>query len=58
MWVLWLSITAGIIFLIVVLSRNVRKNQLSPIDVLEMRYAKGEIDETEYNKKKQQIEKQ
>lgn len=57
MWVLWLSITAGIIFLIVVLSRNVRKNQLSPIDVLEMRYAKGEIDETEYNKKKQQIEK-
>ena len=57
MWMLWLSITAGIIFLIVVLSRNVRKNQLSPIDVLEMRYAKGEIDETEYNKKKQQIEK-
>jgi len=57
MWVLWLFITAGIIFLIVVLSRNVRKNQLSPIDVLEMRYAKGEIDETEYNKKKQQIEK-
>lgn len=57
MWVLWLSITAGIIFLIVMLSRNVRKNQLSPIDVLEMRYAKGEIDETEYNKKKQQLEK-
>jgi uncharacterized membrane protein len=57
MWVLWLSITAGIIFLIVMLSRNVRKNQLSPIDVLEMRYAKGEIGETEYNKKKQQLEK-
>lgn len=57
MWVLWLSITAGIIFLIVMLSRNVRKNQLSPIEVLEMRYAKGEIDETEYNKKKQQLEK-
>lgn len=57
MWVLWLSITAGIIFLIVVLSRNVKKNQLSPVDALEMMYAKGEINETEYNKKKQQLEK-
>ena len=56
MWILWLLITGGIILLIIGLSKNVRNNQLSARDVLDKRYAAGEVNEAEYNKKKAMLE--
>lgn len=56
MWILWLLITGGIILLIIGLSKKVRNNQLSAQDVLDRRHAAGEIDESEYNKKKALLE--
>ena len=56
MWVLWLVITGVIILLIIGLSKNVRNNRLSAKEILDRRYAAGEIDEAEYNKKKAMLE--
>jgi len=56
MWVLWLVITAGIVLLIIGLSKNVRNKQLSADEILDRRYANGEIDEAEYKKKKALLE--
>ena len=56
MWVLWLIITGGIILLMIALSKNVRNNQLSAREILDQRYARGEIDETEYQAKKKLLE--
>lgn len=38
------------------LSKNVAKNRLSAREILDLRYANGEIDEAEYNKRKQLLE--
>ena len=56
MWLLWLLITGGIILLMIALSKNVRNNQLSAREILDQRYAKGEIDEAEYQAKKKLLE--
>jgi len=52
MWILWLTITAAIVLLIVVLSKQVRNKRPSAEQILEQRFARGEIDEVEFNKKK------
>ena len=42
--------------LLIGLSKNVRNNQLSAREILDQRYAKGEIDDTEYQAKKKLLE--
>jgi len=58
MWVLWLVITAAIILLIVGLSRQVRNNRPTAEQILQQRFARGEIDEAEFNKRKAMLEKE
>ena len=57
MWILWLVITSGLILLMIYLSKNVRKNKLSAIEILNLRFSRGEIDEQEYKNKKELLEK-
>lgn len=57
MFLLWLGISTAIIVLIVVLSKNVRNKQMTPLKKLQMRFANGEIDEAEFNQKKSVLEK-
>lgn len=57
MWILWLSITAAIVLLIVVLSKQVRNKRPSAEEILQQRFARGEIDEAEFNKRKSMLEK-
>ena len=52
MWLLWLTITAVIILLIVGLSKQVRSKRPTAEQILQQRFARGEIDEVEFNKKK------
>lgn len=58
MWILWLVITGVIILLIVGLSINTRAKQPSALDILDRRFASGEITEQEYNEKKALLQQQ
>jgi len=57
MWILWLTITAAIVLLIIGLSKQVRNKRPSAEEILQQRFARGEIDEAEFNKKKSMLEK-
>lgn len=60
MWVFWILIIAGIFFLI----QNMVKGNTdqsssgndSPLDILKKRYARGEIDEEEYERRRKELE--
>lgn len=58
MWVLWLVITAVIVLIIIGFSKQTRANRPSAREILDMRYAKGDIDEVEYNKKKERLDQE
>jgi len=57
MWILWLVITVAIVFLIIGLSKQARANRLGAKEILDRRFANGEIDEAEYNRRKALLEK-
>lgn len=57
MWILWLAITAAIVLLIIGLSKQARNNRPDAKDILDRRFANGEIDEAEYNRRKALLEK-
>ena len=54
--IFWIVLVIALIFFFVIYSRqsNQRRNK-SALDILNERYAKGEIDEEEYEKKKRDL---
>ena len=56
--VVWWLIPLLIIGLLFYLFQNKNNNKPSAQDILDRRYAKGEIDEEEYRKKSQDIQEQ
>lgn len=60
MWILWLVITVGVFFLIQNVfkgSKNDSYDSESPMDILNKRYARGEIEEEEYNRRRKELER-
>lgn len=50
----WVLMVIGIIYLVKYLSQNQRQNKTS-LDILKERYAKGEIDKDEFEKRKKDL---
>lgn len=52
----WVLVIAGIVYLVKYLSQNQNKKQdKTPLDILKERYAKGEIDKEEFEKRKKDL---
>lgn len=59
MWILWLVITVGVFFLIQNIVKGRGQNSYdneTPMDILNKRYARGEIEEEEYNRRRKDLE--
>ncbi len=59
MWGFWLLIIALIIWVVIKLFQlpaNIRGDKPSPRELLDARYAKGELDRDEYQRMRQEIE--
>lgn len=62
MWVVWLVLIVGLLYVVKVIvsgssSENISTNKESPIDILDKRLARGEIDIDEYKRRKDELEK-
>ena len=57
MWIFWLFIILVIILLIKVSSGKSSSNEQreTPLEILEKRYARGEIDEEEFQRRKKEL---
>lgn len=57
MWIFLLIIIAGIVFVVLYLTKNVNntKQEDSPLKIAKERYAKGEITEKQYQKFKEML---
>lgn len=63
MWILW---TVCIVFIVVIVvlavnalqSRKDERETESPMDVLKKRYARGEIDDEEFERRKERLEEE
>ena len=59
MWIFWIAVIVGIIFLvrwIVQQSKLSESNAYgNPLDILKSKYARGEIDKEEYERKKKDL---
>ncbi|MFD2512464.1 SHOCT domain-containing protein [Pontibacter locisalis] len=55
-WIVWI-IVALVIFALFWFIRRTRKNSETPLDILERRYAAGEIDTEEYKAKRRELER-
>lgn len=60
MWVFWILLIAGIFFLIQNMTKGNSDNSSSdketPLDILKKRYARGEIEEEEYERRRKELE--
>lgn len=59
MWIFWLLIIVGVIFLIMNIAKG-NMNQSSndsPLEILKKRYARGEIEEEEYERRRKELER-
>jgi len=60
MWIFWILIIAGIFFIFQnVMKGNSNKassDKESPLDILKKRYARGEIDEEEFEHRRKELE--
>ena len=59
MWILWIVITAGVFFLIQSVVKGNTRNSYdneTPMEILKKRYARGEIDEEEYERRRIELE--
>lgn len=54
MLLFWVLVIIGTVYLIKYLSQN-QKQDKSPLDILKERYAKGEIDKEEFEKRKKDL---
>ena len=57
MWIFWILLIIGIVFII----QNITKGKSSsgsesPLEILKKRYARGEIDEDEYERRRNELE--
>ncbi len=64
MWIFWLLVIAGIVALVVFLTGGAgtgrtppRQAGEDPLEILRRRYARGEIDEEEFNRRRAELEK-
>jgi len=59
MWIFWIAVIVGLVFLIKWIIQQSKpaeqKHAESPLEILKKRYARGEIDEKEYEQKKMNI---
>lgn len=60
MWIFWILLIAGIFFLIQNMmkgnSDNSSSDKETPLDILKKRYARGEIEEEEYERRRKELE--
>jgi putative membrane protein len=59
MWLLWILLIAVIVLAVKALlpgNRDRRGSDKSPLEVLQQRFARGEIDEAEYERKRKVLE--
>lgn len=60
MWILWIVIAAGIFLLIQNMMKGNSDNSSSgketPLEILKKRYARGEIEEEEYERRRKELE--
>jgi len=60
MWVFWVLIIVGIFFLFLNMTKgnnNLSGDTDSPLEILKKRYARGEIEEDEYERRRKELEK-
>ena len=62
MWLVWIVIIIGIIYIVKSIStgsssENSGSNQESPMEILDKRLARGEIDAVEYKRLREELEK-
>ncbi|MFW6128773.1 MAG: SHOCT domain-containing protein [Candidatus Aminicenantaceae bacterium] len=59
MWILWIAIIIGLVFLIIWIVQQSKQGgerpKEEPLEILEKRYARGEIDKKEFEQKKNDI---
>jgi len=59
MWIFWIAVIVGIIFLVRWIVQQGKLSESNaygnPLDVLKRRYASGEIDKEEYDRKKKDL---
>ena len=59
MWILWIVVTAGVFFIIQSVIKENKKNSYdneTPMEILKKRYARGEIDEEEFERHRKELE--
>lgn len=60
MWIFWILIIAAVIWLLKMVSDNSFRNRKpdddGPLEILEKRYARGEIEEEEYQRRRKELE--
>jgi putative membrane protein len=56
MWIFWILLIVIVIWVINNTTRGTKKED-SPLDILKKRYARGEIDEQEYESRRKELEK-
>lgn len=64
MWLLWLIVIVVAILIVRVIvaggsaaTGTRQKQDETPLEILRKRYARGEIDETEYNRRREELER-
>lgn len=60
MWIIWILIAMGVFFIIQnVVKGNTRSSYSNetPLEILKKRYARGEIEEEEYESRRKELEK-
>ncbi len=64
MWIFWLLVVAGIVALVVFLAGGSGRSSIppasrddDPLEILRRRYARGEIDEEEFHRRRAELEK-
>ena len=57
MWVIWILLIAAIVWLVIAVSRQDRSSrEPSPREILDRRYARGEIDKETYERMKKELD--
>jgi len=60
MWIFWVFIIVGIFFIAQSMvkgsSNNSSSDNETPLDILKKRYARGEIDDEEYERRRKELE--
>jgi len=59
MWIFWIVLIVGIIFIVKILDTRVKESKYlddkKPLEILKERYARDEIDESEFEQKRNEL---